>query len=771
MVRRRLVAWIGLAALTVLVGLGVSRVEVDASASPFVSTGDEVHDRLELRDDQFGADPIVVSLRADGKGIVLDANQRKDLIALEGKLSGLDDVAVVYGPGTVLNQTAKSTQNLLATITGARDGIEAQQKGEGAKGDKSDLPTVEEFDQRYGVLVAAALPVGLPTLSNEAFVANVLFDDAGDPRAQWRFLVPDAKSATILVRPRADLDRDSSARLIDAVGKAVDESGLNLASSTVSGVPVLTTEIADQAISEAPFLGALAVGAVALVLWTSRWTPRRIRRLVPVAAALLGTGAALAVWGWWGRPVSVGVAAFLPVLMGIGSDFPLYLARQRRPLRTLAVVASAALGFASLALSPLPFVRDFGLTLAGGLVVTALVGLVLARLAGIETDDEPRAEPKAEPQAELTSAPRPTWLRGALALGTLAAVAGWALLPRIDLASSPEELASGTKAIAEITELEERTGYSGDLTIMIRGKDVLDPEIVTWAVAAEAKIIEQHGAEVRPLLTVRQLFRAAGADATTEQISALAEILPAYLVGGVVNSEHTVAALNYGITLDDVRDQQALLADLDTILDDAPDGYDVGFTGLPAVAASSLHALDGGRYLVNLAGILACSLAVGYLLSWRRGLATGLSAVLAGGWVFLAAWLLGGTLNPLSVVAGALVTVTAVEFTAMLAVRRDGNRVFSRTVFTAALAGAVGYAALAASDMAVLRSFGLLLAGGVVASFLASHLSVRALGVGIEPLREWSKPDDPVQKSQPRSRRARQRTPEKGDPRAKEYVA
>lgn len=757
---QRLGAWAAVLGAIVLVALGVAKVDVDASVAPFVSTGDRVHERMQLRDDEFGADAIVVSLRGGRGGIVLDPAQRKALIGLEGALAQLEDVAVVYGPGTVLNQTAKSTQNLLVRISGARDAIVAQQKAGGGKKSKN-LPTLKEFDQRYGVLLAAALPVGLPTLENDAFVGNILFDKAGDPRTQWRFLVPDARSATILVRPRAGLDREAATVLVAAVRRTVEDSGVTVESSTISGVPVLTAQVADQTVDEAPLLGGLAVGAVALVLWLSRWTPVGWKRLVPVAAALLGTGVALAAWGWWGKPVSVGVAAFLPVLMGIGSDFPLYLARRRDPSRILVVVGASALAFASLALSPLPFVRDFGLTLAAGLVVTAGVGLLLARLVGIDPDAEPTVRSADAPRSGAGPDSTVTrWLPHLLGVGALAAVIGWAMLPRLDLASSPQELAAGSQAIQDITDLEERTGFSGDLTIMIEGDNVLDPEIVSWAVEAERAIVEEHGAEIRPLLTLRQLFRAAGNDPTSKQIAALAEILPSYLVGGVVNADRSVAALNYGITLDDVEDQKELIDDIDRILADAPDGYDVGVTGLPAVASGSLSTLSSGRYLVNIAGILASSLVIGLLLSKRRGLATAISAGLAAGWVFLAVWLLGASLNPLSMVAGALVTVTACEFTTMLAERREGVRVLGRTVLTAAVAGTVGYGVLMVSGMAVLSSFGLLLAGGVVASYLASFVTVAVLDVGREPLRDWSGPADPPSLSLRPARGIERRTKE-----------
>jgi predicted RND superfamily exporter protein len=143
-------------------------------------------------------------------------------------------------------------------------------------------------------------------------------------------------------------------------------------------------------------------------------------------------------------------------------------------------------------------------------------------------------------------------------------------------------------------------------------------------------------------------------------------------------------------------------------------------------AARGFDLVSQGRYLTNLAGIVAAGLVLLVGLSWRRvaGMAV-LAAVLATGWGLAGTWLLGVPLSPLSVALGSLTTATACEFTVLLSyARRRGSGTLGRTVSVAALAALLGYLALTASQLSVIRDFGLLLAFSVGLSLLAAQLVV-----------------------------------------------
>ncbi|KAA1394244.1 RND transporter [Aeromicrobium ginsengisoli] len=726
--RRRSARWVLLAMGVLLVAFGLSRVTLDTAVGSFVPRSSSSYDELVERDAQFGGDPVVVVLHGrDQGGLILDQEQLIGLIGLEGDLARLPDVAVVYGPGTVLNQTAGSIQNVLAMISGRRDALmnEAQQKQERRGASKAEIQkardqAVAAFDERYGNLIAQGLPVGLPTVRNQKFVASVLLDDDGDPRPEWSFLVPDAESATILVRPREGLDQDGADRLTRAVRGAIDDAGLAIDEPLVTGVPALSSSIANRARTEAPLLGGLALVAVGLVLWFSRWTPRRRDRLRPLLAALLGTATTLALFGLVGRPLSLGVVAFLPIILGIGSDFPLYLNQRTGRRRVLVTAAAAVAAFASLAVSPLPFVREFGIALALGLTATVGWALLLRSASPSTGSVDEASAPTGVAVRMAGRGPR----RAIAAIGVAVAVAGLASLPSLRIQSSPDQLAAGLPQLADVKTAEKALGFAGEISLVVRGDDVLSPEAMAWQSRAIESIVTRHADRMRPLLTTERLLSFLGTGADAAQIAAGADLLPPYLLGGVVSADRGSSSSAFGVTIDDVADQQRLIDEIEGELDEPPSGYTADLVGLPVVAGEGLSAMESGRYLVNGVGILAAGLVLGLGLRSRRLALMGVAAaLLSGGWVFAVLRVLGAELSPLTLAVGALTTVTACEFTVMLAESAERGRAWMRrSVLTAACAGTVGYACLSLSQLHVLRDFGLTLAGGVVSSYVAAQL-------------------------------------------------
>ncbi|GAA3528197.1 hypothetical protein GCM10022263_16010 [Nocardioides daeguensis] len=706
---------------------GLAQVRIDTGIGSFVPRGDDSYEQLSERDRDFGSDPIVVVLEGHARnGIVLEQEQLAELVALEGKLSQVRDVAVVYGPGTVLNQSAIAIRNVLLQVSGRRDALANTARATAVSKGLTDQQVEEfvakqlaRFDSRYGALLVEAMPMGLPSLRNQQFVANMLLGIDGETRPEWRFLLPTARSASILVRPREGLDQAQTRRVVDAVRRTVKASGLQVEKPIITGVPVLTSAVADRAATEAPRLGLLAVAAVALVFLLAPWSRRRRDRLRPLLAAGLGTASTLAVFGWLHRPLSLGVVAFLPIVLGIGSDFPLYLSQPAQRRRVIAAGTGAVFAFAALAISPLPFVREFGLAIALAVAITFLWAVVLrSRLAEIEPAETGTAAPGSGRSV-------PTGVvRKIAAVAVLPAVLGWVLLPGLSLESRPEQLAQGLPELGDVDRAQQALGFSSEISVVVRGPEVLTPELLAWAQEVDNRIAAEHGDELRPLLTLPRLLSFLGTDATPAQVVAGSELLPPYLVSAVVGGGGDVAVSTYGVDIDDVAAQRRLVRQVESLLPDAPDGYRAEVVGLPVVAANGLTAMSASRFVITVVSLAVAGLAVGLLTRSRRlALLVVGASLLASGWVFLGLKLTGQQLNPLTLAAGALITVTACEFTVMLDGSAD-RRWLRRSVLVAASAGTVGYLCLALSELAVLRGFGLLLAGGVVATYVAARLVV-----------------------------------------------
>lgn len=688
----------------------------------------------------FGGDPIVVLLRAPQAPGLLDRDVLPHVLGLEGQLSQLPDVASVYGPATTLNQLASQSQKLLAELTGRRDGLQraaaitAQQRGEDPAAAAN--AAVAAFDARYGPLIVQGLPVGLPTLRNQRFIDHSIMGSGGEPRPQWRYVVPDNRSLAVLVRPREGLDQAGTEQLVAAVNDTVARAQLP-AEATVSGVPAITASLGVAVDREAPVLGAVAVVAIGLCLFLVPWTRRR-RRLIPLAVTLAATAATLAVLGWIGRPVSLGVVAFLPVLVGLGSYYPTYFARGARPRTVVVVAAGTAAGFGALLLSPLPFVRDLGSTLALGVAFAVALGWFVYRPGGWAGPDRP-ADPgattgtdaPAEPGAGPVARPGRSRLV-AVVLAGLVAVGGWATLPFLPLQTSVDALSAGLPAVSDATRVEQILGSGGELAVVLRstdGKgDVLTPQAWTWMTTAQQSIVRLHGDQARPALSAPTLLSFLGPTPDQEQIRAGVRLLPPYLTGAVLRPDGQVAVLSFGVRLDDLDRLRELTDAITAELPPAPPGFGAEVSGLPAVAVQGYELVSADRYLAGTAGLVAAALVLGVGLRHRRdALRAALAAVLATGANLFLLWGFGIPLNPLTVALGSLTAAVGCEFTVMTcdAVRTRNPRL--RTAVTlAALTSGTGFAVLALSDLALMREFGLLLALSVLLSYLAARVVVRA---------------------------------------------
>ena len=154
--------------------------------------------------------------------------------------------------------------------------------------------------------------------------------------------------------------------------------------------------------------------------------------------------------------------AFLPVMLGVGSDMPIQAAYPGRRRILVAATAASAAGFAALTLSPLPFVRDLGLALAAGVVVSAVLAVACVRT--------PRSTPPdvGEQTGEDASATASGGRRAGLVAGVALAALGWALLPSIPVEARPERLAEGLPALADARRARDRRGPAGGGAVRVQ---------------------------------------------------------------------------------------------------------------------------------------------------------------------------------------------------------------------------------------------------------------------------------------------------------------
>jgi hypothetical protein len=738
-----------LAVLAAAATLGLTRLEVDTAIGSLLPTGDRAVTEWEETQAAFGADPVVVLIETDTAGALLIPDAVKRMVALESGLAALPNVAVVYGPGTTLNQIAIQLNELLVSITARRDGLRAEAveaaraagKSE-AEAESAGRAAVAAFEQRYGALVAAGLPLGLPSVSNPTFNRTVFFDQAGRTKPQLRWIVPDDRHAAVYVRPREGLNQEGTDQLVRAVRAQARNAGLGTG-VTVTGAPVLVSALGAEVRRELPRLGLVALAAVALAFFlTHRPQPGRrrggpegaepssgrVRHLArwsaPLVLGPVATAAVLGFFGLRGTALSLGMLAFLPVMLGVGSDMPIQAAYPARRRILVAATAASAAGFAALALSPLPFVRELGLALAAGVIVSTLLALVLRPAPSSQTGVPlPGYSGKGTPVVKGGGAGSPVRKVVLGVAGGLAAL-GWGLLPSIPVEARPERLAEGLPALAEARAAERVLGASGEVAVRVRAADVVSPEMLAWFRAAEAAVVAPFGDRLRPVISPLRLLSWLGDDATPGQIDAALQILPRYLVGASVRSDRKEAVASYGLPLGDLDNQADLLDGIRAALPAPPPGAEVTLTGLPVVASRGYDLLSGGRLAGSAAGVLAAGAVLLLLVPRRRhALLATAAALLAVGWGALALRVTGIDLTPLTVGLGSLTAAVGCEFTLFTLERQAAGAAGAfRGAVTAAATASAGFAALGVSRLDVLVGFGLVLAGSVLLALLAAAL-------------------------------------------------
>lgn len=714
---------------------GLARVDISTSATSFLPSGDPTVQAVQREASQFGGDPVVVLLSTKQDQVLLtQKDYLTDLLHLEGQFAHLHNVASVYGPATLLNQIAIAGQNFLATLAGRRSGLQraAEQAAQKA-GETPDQVTaagqsaISAFDDYYAPLLVKALPAGLPTLSNPSFVKTVVYEANGRPRAQWHFVVPAANTVAVLVEPSRILDQGSTTTLVGAIRADIRAARLVGTKVTVTGVPVVVGSLGTEVEHELPLVG----GLVALVLVLRfLFVPSRLirrRRLWPLATTVVGTAATLAGFGWLGRPLSFAAAAVLPLFLGIGSSFPLYLATLANRRRVVVMSLGSAAGFASLAVSPLPVVRELGLALAAGVVLTMGAPLAFGRPPPPDAPPDQRVTTGSMPMRSdggRVGSPLPRLGRGqsrAMLAGLIALSAlGWVALSSFSVQADPESLARGLPALKTAGYAQGVIGYSGEVDVVFSGPTVMGTAGLAWQREAEAALVDRYGTDVRSVLTVPDLLAFLGTSPTAAQITAATNLLPAYLTSAVVLPGNHEAVLVFGAKLAGLAPK--VLAGITSALPPPPSGYHARVVGLPVAAARGYRLISSGRYLENLAGIAAAGIVLAVGLRRKADAARAvLASLLAAGWGLAGLWLVGWSLNPLTVTLGSLTAVAGGEFVVLLSEAGHAHQAWlRRSVAAAAATSALGYAAITVSRLTVLRQFGLVLTGTVVLAYLGA---------------------------------------------------
>jgi hydrophobe/amphiphile efflux-3 (HAE3) family protein len=636
------------------------------------------------------------------------------------------------------------------------------------------------------------------------------------------FPADDAALIQVRLRPDLSEDeRERAIELIEETAASERFQPQRGARLVVTGVPVVIEELAEDVERSLVLLLIAAIlvmaGTLALVF---RSRLRLLPLFVALAAAGLTYGAVSLAGGGLtmasvaALPVLIGLAVDYAIqfqsrfdeVRAIGAEPPPAgvaaptAATAGAPTIVAAGMATVA-GFLVLLLSPVPMVRGFGLILVAG-VMLALACALTAGFAALVllSDRSPgrlgrsprlararavarrrlavgwralrgvRAPSLLAPWADRVRFAATSWPRRALSLalerprrvlavGLALAALGWALDSQTEVVSDVRELVpQDLPALEDLTELQEATGVSGQIDVILRGDNLTDPAVIDWMDDFRAEVLAAHGyepgarcsadedaPELCPALGLPDLPGTRSARSAGE-VEAVLDAIPPYFRQALISADRDFVDLAFGIRLMPLDQQQDLIEDIRDRLD-PPAGVEAELTGVPVLAAEGNEALSSP--LRRLA-LLAAGLAAVFVLllalrrSARRAAVPLIPIALATGWAALILFVLRVPLNPMSAALGAVVIAISTEFSVLLSSRYEEERrsgasprqaielAYGSTgaaVLASGVTAIAGFLVLAVpfwSEIEMLRDFGLVTVVGLGVSLLGVMVALPA---------------------------------------------
>lgn len=783
-------------ALTAVVGVGFSQVEFATGQDSYLDSESQVAlDNVEYQD-AFGGETVVLLFQMDDGLDVSDLFTEANLAEFEridAALRAIPEAHAVITPFTSLqwsNGIATGGAGTNALISAAA---------------REPDPAAQELRNADIAMSLARLgAAGDSEYTNPDWVDFLIFANQGFTEAEDGSLTPpdeltirpslvptfpglDVAVGGVVLTGNATLDELSSGTA--AVLEVMESANFDGATVTPAGAPIFLKDINDYLQGGMVTLGLTAFAVMAVILIFL--FPVRLR-LLPLLSVIVGIIWTFSLLGFIGIDLSLVTISGLPILIGVGIDFAIQvhsryeeevtLDRDPDPLgETVANLAPALLAatfagvaaFLALRVSKVPMIQDFGVLLALGISLLVAFGILLpSTVLGARTWRK-RAKHETQWVERLV-----VWL-GSLPpklVGPLAVIAvilfglGIAAEGRTEIESDPIRwVDQGSQTVKDIETLEDATGFSSTLGVLIQSANVLDPAVIG--------VIDQfvRDAEARDDIastssltgTMSKVISVPGTTdlaPTSADLEAAEAVMPPDVRTALLNADLTATQVNLRLAPASLDERaiivQELEADLaariaaievpaESVLDDGTND-DLPLiravpAGLAVVGVALLENLSANRALLTYLSLTVVGL---FLVLRHRSLtrailalvpallAIGVSSLVVGG--------LGITLSPLTTVSGPLVVAACSEFAVLILARYLEERErgldpqaasdlasarTGRAFFTSAATTIGGFATLVISPLPLLRDFGLVVTLNVAIALLAALVAMPPLVV------------------------------------------
>ena len=767
---------------------GITMLKMETGFSALVSSGSEISLDNSRYEEQFGGEPITILL--DGHlDDIFSTDNLSILSEFEQEFSYDERCCAVIGPTTLLKtaieeaiqvrqvfqeqlalaQEAAATEARKAAIAMGLNELQQEQAAQGARA---------EVLQEFQAQIEQMQQIGEPSLDNPLFIAAVLYDSEGAISQTMQPFIPDDEHALIIVTPVGNMDdREALQATNDIEGFFTANPLLKINTTVISSTKLINAISSSMGMNMAILLGLSVVAMIVILLgiFRVRW---RLLSLLMVGISALWT---FGLMGYFSVPLTMVTMAVLPILIGLGIDYSIQfhnryqeeLTRSKsvgdaiinsmsRILPTVGIALLATIiGFITLYISEVPMIRDFGMMLAVGIVLSYVAGLFL--LHSIVYLGDRRVPIKQLSEAALKASGRIERVLSRIAklavsntlpiflIALVFAIAGGVVDHWLPTNTDYEELIpQDTVELIELRELREIVGSGGEIRFMIEADDVTSPAVLGWLKEYQDEALALHPELISVSSPASLVSEATGGVIPAEQqIEGILANTPPLYLNQVLSSDHRMASVSFGIkyiSLEETHDLLQLMKDNAQ----PPTGVHISPVGSLAFGASMMDAMVGTRFTMNL--ICLGAVLIVLLVVYRRFGSTiftimSVGAVIA--WSSLDMYLIGIPLSPLTAVMGVIIIGICTEFMVLLIGRYEEEKKqgllprdamvtalskIGRAIVTTALTTLGGFGVLIASDFVLIRDFGIATVLGV---FLILIITITVMPGLIVWFDEW----------------------------------
>ncbi len=746
---------------------GINMLDSETGFDALVSPSSEIAQGNSRYEEQFGGEPIAVLLEGQLEDIFSGYNLTI-LYEFEQEFSNDERYRSILSPITLLqtaikeaNQARQAIQEQIAlaqetAATEAREAAAAMGLSE-AQQEQAAQQARAEVLQEFQPQIEQMQLVGEPSLDNPLFIDTVLYDSEGAVSQVMQPFIPDDEHVLILVTPQGNMDDKEALQAAKDIEDFFSAHPLAKVDTTVIADTKLIDAISSSMGNNMMILLVMALAVMVLILvlmFRVRW---RLLSLLMVGISALWT---FGLIGYCSIPLTMATMAVLPILIGLGIDYSIQFHNRYQeevtrsksvgeaiitslsrmfPAVGIALLATI-IGFITLYISEVPMIRDFGIVLAVGIVLSYLVGLFLLYSIIYLADKKAPIARLRKASSEASGRIERILLRlGKLAINhtlwifivaVIFAVAGGVVDHWLPKNTDYEELMPQNIAeLREMRELREILGSGGEIRFMIEADDVASPAVLGWLKEYQDEALALHPELISvnsPAVLVSEA--AGGVIPAKQQIEEILDSTPPLYLGQILSTDRTMASASFSIEYISLEETHGLLQLMQSEAQPPP-GVQISPVGSLALGASTMDAVVGTRFTMNLICLGAVFIAL--LLVYRRFSSAifviiPVGAVIA--WSSLDMYLIGIPLNPLTAVLGVIIIGICTEFMVLLMGRYEEEKKqglppqeamvtaiskIGRAIVTTALTTLGGFGVLIASNFVMIRDFGIATVLGV----------------------------------------------------------